>query len=207
MLMDYIYDKIQDNDKAEHREIYEDFIELLLEQAPDPVPYDFDNCCWLSAFPLDYGMAETMAFHLSLQLQELERQGLTLLYWRPQDILVIDKRMFLLANLSQLVSLSDKNSTHLATHSATHSATHLATHLVLNYPKIYPFPANCCAPELLKINELPFTTHKSASYYSLALLCLHMLNLSLDDLQGTKLFHFLERCLHINVEERVLLYI
>ena len=193
--MDYIYDKIQDDDKAEHREIYEDFIELLLEQAPDPAPYDFYNCCWLPAFHLDYGMAETMAFHLSLQLHELERQGLTLLYWRPQDILVIDKRLFLLANLSQLVSLSDKNS------------THSATHLVLNYPKIYPFPANCCAPELFKITELPFTTHKSASYYSLALLCLHTLNLSLDDLQGTKLFHFLERCLHLNAEERVLLYL
>ena len=197
--MDYIYDKIQDDDKAEHREIYEDFIELLLEQAPDPAPCDFYNCCWLPAFSLDYdmdySMAETMAFHLSLQLHELERQGLTLLYWRPQDILVIDKRLFLLANLSQLVSLSDKNS------------THLATHLVLNYPKIYPFPANCCAPELLKITELPFTTHKSASYYSLALLCLHTLNISLDDLQGTKLFHFLERCLHINAEERVLLYL
>ena len=156
--MDYIYDKIQDDDKAEHREIYEDFIELLLEQAPDPAPCDFYNCCWLPAFSLDYdmdySMAETMAF-----------------------------------------SLSDKNS------------THLATHLVLNYPKIYPFPANCCAPELLKITELPFTTHKSASYYSLALLCLHTLNISLDDLQGTKLFHFLERCLHINAEERVLLYL
>lgn len=186
--IEQIYAKIQDDDKAEHREIYEEFMELLLEQAPGLMP---SYSCWLPAFSLDYVAAETMAFHLSLQLHELEAQGLTLLYWRPQDILVIENRLFLLANLSQLVSLSDKS----------------ATHLVLNYPKIYPFPAGCCAPELLKIPELPFITHKSASYYSLALLCLRMLNLSLDDLQGTKLFHFLERCLHEKLEERVLLYI
>ena len=116
---------------------------------------------------------------------------MTLLFWRPQDILVIENRLFLLANLSQLVSLSEKT----------------PTHLVLNYPAIYPFPAACCAPELLEMAELPFITHKSASYYSLALMCLHMLNLSLDDLQGTKLFHFLERCLREKGEERVLLYL
>lgn len=192
--IEHIYAKIQDDDKAEHREIYEEFMELLLEQVPGPMPSCI-SCCWLPAFSLDYVAAETMAFHLSLQLHGLEAQGLTLLYWRPQDIMVIENRLFLLANLSQLVSLSDK------------SATHSATHLVLNYPKNYPFPAGCCAPELLKIPQLPFITHKSASYYSLALLCLRMLNLSLDDLQGTKLFHFLERCLREKVEERVLLYL
>ena len=187
-IMDYIYSKIQEPGKVDHREIYEEFMELLLEQVSGLIP---SYSCWLPAFPLDYAMAETMAFHLSLQLHELEAQGLTLLFWRPQDILVIENRLFLLANLSQLVSLSDKN----------------PAQMVLNYPKIYPFPAACCAPELLKMAELPFITHKSASYYSLALLCLHMLNLSLDDLQGTKLFHFLERCLREKGEERVLLYL
>ena len=191
LFRDYIYSKIQEPGKLDHREIYEEFMELLLEQVPGTIITINSSCCWLSDLYIDYATAETMAFHLSLQLHELEAQGLTLLFWRPQDILVIENRLFLLANLSQLVSLSEKN----------------PAQLVLNYPKIYPFPAACCAPELLKMAELPFITHKSASYYSLALLCLQMLNLSLDDLQGTKLFHFLERCLREKDEERVLLYI
>jgi hypothetical protein len=134
-----------------------------------------------------------MAYHLTLQLQFLEEQGMTLLFWQRQDILVIgDGKMYLLANLSQLVPLSEKES----------------NKLVLKYPAIYPFPTECCAPELLTLTELPFITHKNASYYSLALLCLQVLklsapNLSLEELQGTKLFYFIERCL----KERVLCYL
>ena len=64
-IMDYIYSKIQEPGKVDHREIYEEFMELLLEQVSGLIP---SYSCWLPAFPLDYAMAETMAFHLSLQL-------------------------------------------------------------------------------------------------------------------------------------------
>lgn len=175
----------------EDREIYEAFIEIVGASAGGTgasaggTGASSGTCQWLPQ-RLDYDQLETMAYHLTLQLQFLEEQGMTLLFWRPQDILVVgDGKMYLLANLSQLVPLSEKE----------------PDKLVLKYPAIYPFPAECCAPELLSLTELPFITHKNASYYSLGLLCLH--HLSLEELQGTKLFYFIERCL----KERVLLYL
>jgi len=180
--MEQILNKIGDED----REIYEAFIEIVEASAGGTGASAGGTCQWLPTLPqLDYDQLETMAYHLTLQLQFLEEQGMTLLFWRPQDILVVDGKMYLLANLSQLVPLSEKE----------------PDKLVLKYPAIYPFPAECCAPELLSLTELPFITHKNASYYSLGLLCLH--HLSLEELQGTKLFYFIERCL----KERILLYL
>ena len=79
--------------------------------------------------------------------------------------------------------------------------------LVLNYPTVFPFPRERCAPELLKMDALPFRTHRSASYYSLALVCLKMVHMPLEKLKGTKLFYFLERCLKSEPSERVCYYL
>ena len=202
--METILNKIGDEEEA-NREIYEAFIEIVQASAGAGGAGAGgaggagagQGMAWLPTLQrLDYDHVETMAYQLTLQLQFLEEQGMTLLFWRPQDILVVDfvvdGKMFLLANLSQLVPLSEKE----------------PDNLVLKYPAIYPFPAECCAPELLTLTELPFITHKNVSYYSLALLCLQVVNLyapnlSLEELQGTKLFYFIERCL----KERVLLYL
>jgi hypothetical protein len=137
---------------------------------------------------MEYPETARMALHLSLQLKILEDHGYTLLFWQKSDISLIKKRIYLLTNLSQLVPLH-KN----------------GNDLVLNYPNVFPFPRDACAPELFKMSALPFITHRSASYYSLALLCLKMLNLSLDEIQGTHLFYFLERCLKIEPNARVCL--
>ena len=197
--MEQILNKIGDEEEA-NREIYEAFIEIVEASAGTGASIGGGGTSqWLPTLlqRLDYDQLETMAYHLTLQLQFLEQQGMTLLFWRLQDILVVDLvvgdgKMYLLANLSQLVPLSEKE----------------PDKLVLKYPAIYPFPTECCAPELLTLTELPFITHKNASYYSLALLCLQVLklsapNLSLEELQGTKLFYFIERCL----KERVLCYL
>jgi len=143
--------------------------------------------------PLDYPALEQLAFQLTLQLQVMEAHGFTLLFWQPSDILQMNsdsQTIYLLANLSQMVPLHEKD----------------PTQLVLVYPTVYPLPAAYCAPELLKMAALPFRTHRSASYYSLALLCLRLGQLSLAKLEGTKLFYFLERCLKAEPSERMLLY-
>ena len=150
--------------------------------------------------PLDYPALEQLAFQLTLQLQVMEAHGFTLLFWQPSDILQINmnsaqinstQTIYLLANLSQMVPLHEKD----------------PTQLVLVYPTVYPLPAAYCAPEVLKMAALPFRTHRSASYYSLALLCLRLGQLSLAKLEGTKLFYFLERCLKAEPSERMLLYL
>ena len=224
---------IDDND---NREIYTEFIAVLLKQymvsnvaisfgpiSFGPIsfgPISFGPISFgpISFGPLQQNMSysdvETVAFQLTLQLQTLEAQGFSLLFWQPSDILHIRSEpirsehirsehirsepirsqpinLYILSNLSQLVPLNKKD----------------IKQLVLVYPMVYPLPSERCAPELLKIPVLPFITHRSASYYSLALLCLKQLNLSLDKIEGTKLFYFLERCLKETPSERRLIYI
>ena len=154
-----------------------------------------------------YDEIETLALHLSLQVKILEKRGFTMLYLQSDDIIRIringnenkrgrdfDFYIYLLADLNQMVPLDKQN----------------YNIFVLNYPKVYPFPKNVCAPELHNISMLPFTTHHSAIYYSVGLLCLHLLkgqNLSLTNLRDTPLFYFLERCLKKEPLDRMCLFI
>lgn len=154
-----------------------------------------------------YDEIETIALHLSLQVKILEKRGFTMLYLQSEDIIRIringngneikkerDFYIYLLADLNQMVPLDKQN----------------YNIFVLNYPKVYPFPKNVCAPELHNISMLPFTTHRSAIYYSVGLLCLHLLkgqNLSLTNLRDTPLFYFLERCLKEEPLDRMCLFI
>ena len=186
----------------DNREIYREFMEALEKQTPTKkaaataTPEEASVCYTAESLPakMSYSDVETMAFHLALQLNLLEARDCSLLFWQPSDVLVVNKKLYLLANLLNLVPIMRKTNK-----------------IVLTYPAVFPFPQAACAPELLKIKGLPFITHKSLSYYSLALLCLQKLNLSLEDLpsalQGTKLFYFLERCLKEEPCERALIHL
>lgn len=199
MLLETILLEIKDED---NREIYKAFVDILLNQyhEANDVCCTADACCTFMPLVKDqvvfgYADAETMAFQLTLQLQLLEAWGFSLLFWQPSDILVVylptGQKLYLLVSLDQLVGLNKKNK----------------KEMVVIYPSIFPLPADKCAPELLQMHILPFYTHRSASYYSLALLCLKLLNLSLPDIQDTKLFYFLERCMLGLPEERSLIYL
>jgi len=176
----------------DNREIYYEFIRILFNQTNTLVLTD-ERLSLDKAIGITYSEVETMAFHLSLQLQYLEDLGYTLLFLQPSDILVLHnatgQKLYILDNLTQMVPLEKKN----------------RNELLLIYPTVFPLPKERCAPELLKINVLPFRTHRSASYYSLALLCL--LYISLDQIKGSRLFYFLERCLKEEPKERTLLYL
>jgi hypothetical protein len=181
----------------DNREIYAGFLAILLEQFSLSMDsMDSMKIKKLGKETLDFAEVEVLAFQLSLQLQALEARMQTLLFWQISDLLVIQwpkasRKLYLLANLSQMVPLNKKT----------------PTQLVLVYPTVYPLPKENCAPELLQITSLPFLTHRSASYYSLALLCLRLLKLDLAAINGTKLFYFLERCLHMDPKERACLYL
>jgi len=176
---------VKRNIDEDNREIYREFIDFLMQQTGmDTIENKRES---LPAV-MTYAEVETMAVHLSWQLQLLETRGNSLLFWQMTDIWWVDKKFYLLADLTQLVPLHIKN----------------PLQMVLNYPAIFPLPKKNCAPELLKMSVLPFISHKSLSYYSLALLCLQKLNLSLEEIKGTKLFYFLERCLKDEPTERYL---
>ena len=172
--------------ESETAELYAEFIELLQQQvgmvidmAPEPLPLS-----------MTFNEVEIMAKHLSWQLEILESLGYSLLFWQAVDISWMNKQFYLLTGLRQIVPLQKKN----------------PTQIVLNYPTVFPLPERECAPEVLQMKALPFITHKGCSYYSLALLCLAKLNLSLAEmpsvLQGTKLFYFLEKCLKEEPSDR-----
>ena len=199
--MDRILSALFDED---NREIYAGFLAILLEQFSLSMnSMDSMEIKKLGKETLDFAEVEVLAFQLSLQLQALEARMQTLLFWQPSDLLVIQlpkasRKLYLLANLAQMVPLNKKT----------------PTQLVLVYPTVYPLPKENCAPELLQITSLPFITHRSASYYSLALLCLRLLKpldepatLDLAAINGTKLFYFLERCLQMDPKERMCLYL
>ena len=171
----------------EYREIYNEFLMLLMEEEEGSGESSIEKQEPLPKV-MSYMEVETMVLHLIIQLKALEARGCSLLIWQVSDILLVNNKYYLLANLTQLVPMYKK----------------APDKIVLNYPAIFPFPKESCAPELLQMAALPFITHKSVSYYSLALLCLAKLNLSLETLQGTKLFYFLERCLKIEPSERTL---
>jgi hypothetical protein len=189
------------NQEHDNREIYTDFIEIVLHQcdvSAHATVYADAIAMHTLKKPMSYPDVEILAFQLSLQLQHLERKGFSLLFWQPSDILVVQlstatacNKLYILANLSQCVPLLKKD----------------VKQLILVYPTVYPLPSEWCAPELLKINVLPFVTQRSASYYSLALVCLSVLDLSLEMITDTKLFYFLERCLKPEPKERELLYL
>lgn len=185
---------------VDNKEICDKFMSILMtggsvsamnvEKLDDVFDYVNVNDAYIND-SINYAAVETMAFQLSLQINALEDFGYSMLFIRSSDILVIDKTKYLLANLCQLVPLYKKNN----------------ACFTLTYPTVYPFPKEVCAPEVLAMKALPFISHRSACYYSLALLCLKMLRMTLDDLQGTKLFYFLERCLKDKPEERQLLFL
>jgi len=193
-----IYKSIK-NINSENREIYDDFIKLLIdkkgEKGKNTLSYKFNDIWHCNDIGRcdNFFKIDRMVIHLLLQLKTLEEKGFCLLFLQASDIIVINDELYLLANLSQMVPLYKKNKSQFR----------------LVCPTIYPFPSEMCAPELLEMKLLPFISHSSASYYSLALLCLTLLkriNLSLDDLQGTKLYYFLNRCLKKDPNERLCLY-
>lgn len=196
---------IMDKMEIDKIDVYSDFIHILKKQINiSDEERDKINVLnhislteYLSSLnenKMDYADVEKMALHLSLQIKDLEYKGHSLLFIKTQDILLInpsdkkENQMYVLADLIQLLPLTDKNP--------------------LQMMIIYPEDINeeNVAPELLTIDQLPFYVHRSACYYSLALLCLKCMKINslaeADDLKGTKLFYFLERCLIKDPEDR-----
>jgi len=119
-----------------------------------------------------------------------------------KDILVIDKRFFILRNLLHVLDIQKQDK------------------LLLSYPmKIEKSDDSFIAPELKKgldSKVLPFYASITVGYYSLAKICMHCLALldeslalldQLAPIKGSKMYFFLERCLAIQPEDRSFLYV
>ena len=143
--------------------------------------------------PLSVDDTTILAQHLCLQLNILESTyNKSISFIQLSDITVINNNnnnnIFIISNLENSVNM------------------HNNTDILLICPSTN-FNDKTCAPELLNIKILPFITHKSTSYYSVGLLCLHVLNMHIDEIKHTPQFYFLSRCLNKNPQMRKCLFI
>lgn len=178
--MDTILQYINDN-KNNH--IYTLFITTLLN--------NINNIQSLTCItpPLSVDDTTILAQHLCLQLNILESTyNKSITFIRISDITVLNNNIFIISNLENIVDVHNK------------------TNILLICPST-KFNYKTCAPELLQITSLPSTIHKSISYYSIGLLCLHVLNMCIDDIKHTRLFYFLTRCLHKDTQMRKCIFV
>jgi hypothetical protein len=135
---------------------------------------------------LSYDEVLELLFCLSEQLFHLENRGGSYLTIDPAKVFVVDDIHFLY--LDDRVLPLDKNT----------NTMKITTPFSKKLPHL--------APELKKADKLPFFIYKSCIYYSTGSLLASCL-IPLEQLKGTKLHSFLERCLEEDPAERTLLYI
>ena len=68
---------------------------------------------------------------------------------------------------------------------------------------------SCTSPEMEQLDTLPSVVHVSAIYYNIASLCLESMDISheMREIQGSKLYYMLRRCLRHDPQTREFLYI
>jgi hypothetical protein len=159
--------------------------------------------------PMDYSQVEKLILHLGIQMRVLAKYQTGLCGFTLDAISVIDEEFFLLTDLQQVRELKKIKEVKDRADRAEVKAEQL---LAFTYPMKFTLSEQqFFAPELrekLVAKILPFTTTVSVGYYSLAKLCLACLQLEhLEPLQGSKLYYFLERCLHVEPTEREFLFI
>ena len=134
---------------------------------------------------LDYFQAIQLVLNLGTQVVALAKLGKGLVSINCDDITISNG--FAISDLSRTVVLDG------------------------NYLEIVqPIDAgDTDAPEVASLDVLPSRIHVSAIYYSIALLCLKCLGISQDmgEIQGSKLYYLLGRCLRPDPETREFLYI
>jgi hypothetical protein len=146
---------------------------------------------------MEYEEVEQLILDIGLQSMVLGTYKKGIFFLNLQDILVIDKKFFLLRDLTYVLDITNKEK------------------LLLSYPmKINKSDQRFVAPELekgLESKVLPFYASITVGYYSLAKICIHCLALSalsdgLGPIKGSKMYFFLQRCL-AEEGERYFLYL
>tara|TARA_Y100000741_G_scaffold221663_1_gene168983 strand:+ start:521 stop:1093 length:573 start_codon:yes stop_codon:yes gene_type:complete len=135
--------------------------------------------------PLNYHQAVQLALNLGTQIVALAELGKGLISLRQDDVIVCSG--FLIGDLSNTVAL-EGNQLEIVRAVDQH---------------------HCIAPEVEKLDTLPSVVHMSAIYYSIAVLCLECMDISREmrEIQGSKLYYLLDRCLRPDPQTREFLYI
>ena len=140
---------------------------------------------------LSYHEAMRFIICIGIQLTAFTEINYGFTHFNLDDITVIDEDWYLITNFTNMNELNDDSK------------------ITITTPFTYqPFSS----PELRNISSLPTEIDQSCSYYSVAMICLHVLGLKYNDedmkkLYPSPLFFFLKRCLDNTPEERAYLLI
>tara|TARA_B100001250_G_scaffold400548_1_gene411223 strand:- start:1179 stop:1784 length:606 start_codon:yes stop_codon:yes gene_type:complete len=142
----------------------------------------------LKARPLNYDEGLRLAMCLGMQLASLIAFNKSILFFDESDISVIDDEWYIITSLDRLVPIVAKDT------------------VMLTRPIAFK---GAVPPELQTVTSLPVKTNISSAYYSVGKVTLHSLGIgdSLDSLEGSSLFFFLERCLQTDPLKRYFLFI
>lgn len=134
---------------------------------------------------LDYYQAVQLALNLGTQIVALAELRKGLISLNQDDVIVCAG--FLIGDLSNTVPLEGNKLE------------------IVRAIDIHP----CIAPEVEKLDTLPSVVHMSAIYYSIAALCIECMDISreMQEIQGSKLYYLLKRCLRPDPQTRGFLYI
>lgn len=136
---------------------------------------------------LTYNEAVQLFFDTEAQVELLEKNKQGVLFLSPSKIFILDDR-FIILDKSALFQLENN-------------------HFFIDRPldKSQPF----LSPELKAIKKLPSRIHRSTLYYSFALMIIKLMDISEDlrEIQNTKLYFMLKRCLISDPIKRHFIYI
>ena len=172
--------KQKDNDITLHKKIV-----IALEKGGSIISKKLVELSKLET-SFDYDKCLRLALNIGTQINILKYLNLGIPVITIDDILVSTDGTYILNTKKHIDSL-DSNSNIL---------------LTVNFQKDDNTP-----PELKKITKIPNTIYYTSAYYSLAKLCLSLINKDLKSLYPTKLYFLLSRCLRVNPNDRVFLYV
>lgn len=171
--------------------------------APESITIVCDTLTTFDKYMSDIGLmsqpsALNMIDNLSKQFNYLKGKNLGYYALDTEDIIVINKRQFVICGTSRLVAVEDN--------------------LIVVNQLIEP--SDFSPPELLNIRSIPGKFCYQASYYSFGLLVVfgmlatrqsgndvNTVRQHIAPLDGTKFYWFLNRCFAANPEKRMLLFI
>ena len=140
---------------------------------------------------LNYSKVLRFVICMGIQLTALTEINYGFTHINLDDIMVINEDWFLLTNFDNISLLNKDGKINITTPFSSQKFT---------------------APELKDIKTLPVDVDQSCSYYSIGMICLHLLGLeynnnNMEKLYPSPLYFFLERCLYENPEKRAYLLI
>jgi hypothetical protein len=182
--------------------------------------------------PMNYELCEKLILQIGLQIMVLQDNKKGLLFFKLNDIIVIDNDNFLLINLDHALNM-DANNNLVLTYPINIGPNEMGPNEMgpnemgpneigpneigpneIGPNEIGPNDKMFLSPEvqhaLVDSEEkvLPFVTPITCGYYSLANLCIYCLQIeTLDPIMSSKMYYFFERCLVNDPDDRFFFYI